>query len=72
MKRVRAAVSKNPAVRDPERAQEFGAAAFEKTQIRGVIDDTGKIRARPARPGGGVPPGKQVLRRAGRVEKAPS
>lgn len=29
---------------DPEGAQEFGPAAFEKAQIIGVIDDAGKIR----------------------------
>jgi hypothetical protein len=31
-------------VHDTERAQKFGAAAFEETQIGGMIDDTGKIR----------------------------
>jgi hypothetical protein len=44
MKAVRSAVSKNPPMLNTERAQKFGAAAFEETQIGGVIDDTGKIR----------------------------
>jgi hypothetical protein len=38
MKAVRPAVSKNPPVRDTERAQKLGVAAFEETQIGGVTE----------------------------------
>ena len=38
----RLALEHNP-VLDAMRAQEFGASALEETQVRGVIDDAGKI-----------------------------
>jgi hypothetical protein len=44
MEALRAAVRKTPTMLDTKCAQKLGAAAFEKTQIGGVIDDTGKIR----------------------------